>query len=114
MTIKETMLSAIASMSLQLVIFKAVYDGFVKDGLPFKRTEKGGNTKKTTTNPIKHEMILAALLTISFFALYFTNYTRVTEIYVFSFTLLVQSIPYYSAIILRWIELNSAKKKVAA
>lgn len=114
MTIKETMLSAIASMSLQLVIFKAVYDGFVKDGLPFKRTEKGGNTKKTSTNPIKHEMILATLLTISFFALYFTNYTRVTEIYVFSFTLLVQSIPYYSAIILRWIELDSAKKKLAA
>lgn len=111
MTVKETMLSAIASMSLQLVIFKAVYDGFVKDGLPFKRTEKGGNTKKVNTNPIKYEMILAALLTISFFALYFTNFTRVTEIYVFAFTLLVQSIPYYSAIILRWIELNSAKKK---
>lgn len=111
MTIRETMLSAIASMSLQLVIFKAVYDGFVKDGLPFKRTEKGGNTKKEKTSPIKYEMILATLLTISFIALYFTNFTRVTEIYVFSFTLLVQSIPYYSAIVLRLIELNSAKKK---
>ena len=114
MTIKETMLSAIASMSLQLVIFKAVYDGFVKDGLPFKRTEKGGNTKKTSTNPIKYEMILATLLTISFLALYFTNYTRVTEIYVFAFTLLVQSIPYYSAIVLRWIELKSLSKKAVA
>ena len=113
MSVKETMLSAIASMSLQLVIFKAVYDGFVKDGLPFKRTEKGGNTKKTKSNPIKYEIILATLLTISFFALYFTNFTRITEIYVFSFTLLVQSIPYYSAIILRLIELDSAKKKEA-
>ena len=26
--------------------FKAVFDGFVKDGLPFKRTQKGGKTKK--------------------------------------------------------------------
>ncbi|MDD3342404.1 MAG: glycosyltransferase [Sulfurospirillaceae bacterium] len=111
MSVRETMLSAIASMSLQLVIFKAVYDGFVKDGLPFKRTEKGGNTKKVQANPIKYEIILATLLSISFFALYFTNFTRITEIYVFAFTLLVQSIPYYSAIILRWIELNSAKKK---
>ena len=111
MSVRETMLSAIASMSLQLVIFKAVYDGFVKDGLPFKRTEKGGNTKKTKENPIKYEIILASLLTISFLALYFTNFTRITEIYVFSFTLLIQSIPYYSAIILRWIELDSAKKK---
>ncbi|MDD2384775.1 MAG: glycosyltransferase [Sulfurospirillaceae bacterium] len=111
MSVRETMLSAIASMSLQLVIFKAVYDGFVKDGLPFKRTEKGGNTKKAKTNPIKYEIILATLLTISFLALYFTNFTHITEIYVFSFTLLIQSIPYYSAIILRWIELDSAKKK---
>jgi len=113
MSIKETMLSAIASMSLQLVIFKAVYDGFVKDGLPFKRTEKGGNTAKKTkaSSPIKHEIILAILLTIAFLALYFTNFTRITEIYVFAFTLLVQSIPYYSAIILRIIELQSAKTK---
>ena len=35
---KNTILSSIASMSLQLIIFKAVFDGFVKDGLPFKRT----------------------------------------------------------------------------
>lgn len=111
MGIKETVLSAIASMSLQLVIFKAVYDGFVKDGLPFKRTEKGGNTKKVNKNPIRHEMILAGLLTLSFFALYFTNFTRITEIYVFAFTLLIQSIPYYSAIILRIIELQSSKTK---
>jgi cellulose synthase/poly-beta-1,6-N-acetylglucosamine synthase-like glycosyltransferase/exo-beta-1,3-glucanase (GH17 family) len=111
MGIKETVLSAIASMSLQLVIFKAVYDGFVKDGLPFKRTEKGGNTKKVNKNPIRHEMILATLLTVSFFALYFTNFTRITEIYVFAFTLLIQSIPYYSAIILRIIELRSNKLK---
>jgi len=113
MSIKETMLSAIASMSLQLVIFKAVYDGFVKDGLPFKRTEKGGNTAKKTkkSSPIKHEIILAILLTIAFLALYFTNFTRITEIYVFAFTLLVQSIPYYSAIILRYIELQSAKQR---
>lgn len=111
MGIKETVLSAIASMSLQLVIFKAVYDGFVKDGLPFKRTEKGGNTKKVNKNPIRHEMILAGLLTLSFFALYFTNFTRITEIYVFAFTLLIQSIPYYSAIILRIIELQSLKPK---
>ena len=115
MGLKETVLSAIASMSLQLVIFKAVYDGFVKDGLPFKRTEKGGNTKKSKGgSPIKYEIILAILLTASFFALYFTNVTRITEIYVFAFTLLIQSIPYYSAIILRWIEIYSLKHKKSA
>jgi len=107
---RESLLSAIAAMSLQLVIFKAVYEGFVKEGLPFKRTEKGGNTKKKSKNPVFSETILAALLSISFLALIFTNTTGIIEVYVFAFTLLVQSMPYYSAIILRFIELYSIKK----
>ena len=59
---KSSLLSAIAAMSLQLIIFKAVFDGFIKDGLPFKRTEKGGNTKKRTANPVFYETILGAAL----------------------------------------------------
>ena len=107
--LKNTILSSIASMSLQLIIFKAVYDGFVKDGLPFKRTQKGGKNKKASDNPIKSEAILAVLLLASFFALIFTNYAGITEIYVFAATILIQSIPYISAIIMRYLELTSLK-----
>ena len=108
---KNTILSSIASMSLQLIIFKAVFDGFVKDGLPFKRTEKGGGAvKKGTTNPIKYETIFAVLLLGSFFALIFTNESRIMEIYVFAITILIQSIPYISAIIMRYLELKSIKE----
>lgn len=110
-SIKDTILSSIASMSLQLIIFKAVYDGFVKDGLPFKRTQKGGKAAKKSANPIKHETILAVLLLISFFALIFTNHTRITEIYVFAVTILIQSIPYISAIIMRILEIYSIKNQ---
>lgn len=99
-------------MSLQLTIFKAVYDGFVKDSLPFKRTEKGGNTKKSSNNPIKYEIILASLLLGSFAALIVSNEQEIVEVYLFAVTLLVQSIPYISAIILRAIELNSSKKNI--
>jgi len=49
-------------MSLQLTIFKAVFDGFVKDSLPFKRTEKGGNAQKSSENPIQYELLLVFLL----------------------------------------------------
>ena len=98
-------------MSLQLIIFKAVWDGFVKDGLPFKRTEKGGKIKKASTNPIKYETILAVLLLTAFFALIFTNYTGITEIYVFAATIFIQSIPYISAIIMRILELQSLKNQ---
>jgi len=105
----HSLLGAIAAMSLQLTIFKAVYDGFVKDRLPFVRTEKGGNSKKSLDNPVKNEIILATLLIGSFIALTMTNHQRITEVYIFSLTLLVQSIPYISAIILRLIEKSSQK-----
>ena len=108
---KNTILSSIASMSLQLIIFKAVWDGFVKDGLPFKRTQKGGKNKKASDNPIKYETILAILLLISFFALIFTNKTGITEIYVFAATIFIQSIPYISAIIMRILEIQSIKNQ---
>ncbi|MDD3856181.1 glycosyltransferase family 2 protein [Sulfurimonas sp.] len=105
----HSLLGAIAAMSLQLTIFKAVYDGFVKDRLPFVRTEKGGNSKKSFDNPVKNEIILATLLIGSFIALTMTNHQRITEVYIFSLTLLVQSIPYISAIVLRLIEKSSQK-----
>lgn len=109
----HSLLGAIAAMSLQLTIFKAVFDGFVKDGLPFKRTEKGGNSKKTSGNPIKNEIILATLLLVSFTALIATNEQEIVEVYLFAATLLVQSIPYVSAIVLRIIEISSYKKSAA-
>jgi len=107
---KETFLSSIASMSLQLIIFKAVWDGFVKDGLPFKRTQKGGKAKKSE-NPILYETFLGSLLLISFFLLIFINETRITEIYVFAVTIFIQSIPYISAMIMRYLELSSIKNQ---
>lgn len=106
--IKKTFLSAIASMSLQLIIFKAVWDGFVKDGLPFKRTQKGGKAKKSA-NPIMYEIVLCILLLISFFSLIYINKTGITEIYVFAATILIQTFPYISAIIMRYLEIYSLK-----
>ncbi|MFA7083518.1 MAG: glycosyltransferase family 2 protein [Arcobacteraceae bacterium] len=109
-SIVHTLLSSIASMSLQLIIFKAVYDGFVKDGLPFKRTLKGGKIKKATENPIKYETILGVCLLSAFFALILTNSAGITEIYVFAITLFIQSVPYISAVIMRILEVYSIKK----
>ena len=111
-TFKEILLSSIASMSLQLIIFKAVFDGFIKDGLPFKRTEKGGKAKKSA-NPIKYETILCVLLLTAFVSLIYTNKSGITEIYVFAATIFIQTIPYISAIIMRILELYSLKNQKA-
>ena len=99
-------------MSLQLIIFKAVFDGFIKDGLPFKRTEKGGKAKKSA-NPIKYETILCVLLLAAFISLIYTNKSGITEIYVFAATIFIQTIPYISAIIMRILELYSLKNQKA-
>jgi len=109
----NSFLGAIAAMSLQLTIFKAVYDGFVKDSLPFKRTEKGGNSKKSVSSPVKNEIILAFLLVGSFAALIATNKQGIVEVYLFASTLFIQSIPYISAIVLRLIEKSSSKKAIS-
>ena len=109
---KDILLSSIASMSLQLIIFKAVFDGFIKDGLPFKRTEKGGKAKKSA-NPIKYETILCILLLTAFVSLIYTNKSGITEIYVFAATIFIQTIPYISAIIMRILELYSLKNQKA-
>jgi len=111
-TFKEILLSSIASMSLQLIIFKAVFDGFIKDGLPFKRTEKGGKAKKSA-NPIKYETILCVLLLTAFVSLIYTNKSGIIEIYVFAATIFIQTIPYISAIIMRILELYSLKNQKA-
>ncbi|MFW2308233.1 glycosyl transferase, partial [Aliarcobacter butzleri] len=66
-TFEEILLRSTASMSLQLIILKAVFDGVINDGLPFKRTQKGGEAKQSA-NPIKDESILAVLLSLAFFA----------------------------------------------
>ena len=100
----DTLLSSVAAMSLQLIIFKAVFDGFVKDNLPFKRTEKGGNSKKSGDNPIFYESIFAVLLLVSGSALIVANSNEIVEQYLFAVTLLIQSVPYLSAIGLRGIE----------
>ena len=105
-TLRETLLSSIASMSLQLIIFKAVFDGFIKDGLPFKRTQKGGKAQKSAS-PIKYETVLAILLLTAFFSLIYTNHSGIIEIYVFAATIFIQTIPYISAIIMRMLELYS-------
>ena len=111
-TFKDILLSSVASMSLQLIIFKAVFDGFIKDGLPFKRTEKGGKAKKSA-NPIKYETILCVLLLAAFISLIYTNKSGITEIYVFAATIFIQTIPYISAIIMRILELYSLKNQKA-
>jgi exo-beta-1,3-glucanase (GH17 family)/cellulose synthase/poly-beta-1,6-N-acetylglucosamine synthase-like glycosyltransferase len=66
--------AALAAMSLQWTVARAVYEGFVKDGLPFLRTDKGGNAKrKTNDDSAKWETRFGVALAASAFVLMYLN-----------------------------------------
>jgi exo-beta-1,3-glucanase (GH17 family)/cellulose synthase/poly-beta-1,6-N-acetylglucosamine synthase-like glycosyltransferase len=90
--------AAVAAMSLQLTVARAVFTGLIRDRLPFKRTEKGGAAKqRAPENPAKWETIVGILLLIAAIALYVLNYEQITEWTLLSITLAIQSLPFLSA-----------------
>ena len=97
--------AALAAMSLQLTIAAAVLNGLIRDNLPFKRTEKGGNAKKKAADsPVRWETLLGIALLAAAVVLYATNETRITELNFFALTLAIQSLPFLAATLMRAIE----------
>ncbi|HEY5063835.1 MAG TPA: glycosyltransferase [Xanthobacteraceae bacterium] len=99
------MLGAVcAAMSLQWTVAQAVGVGLVKDRLPFLRTAKGGATRKGGDFPAFWEAIIAGLLLAGAATLLVTNVKQVYEIDLFAIVLVVQSLPFLSAIGIAVIE----------
>jgi cellulose synthase/poly-beta-1,6-N-acetylglucosamine synthase-like glycosyltransferase len=99
------MLGAVcAAMSLQWTVARAVAFGIFKEGLPFMRTAKGGIARKGPDFPAFWEALMAALLLAGALTLVVTNYKEVREIYVFAVVLVVQSLPFLSAVAMAVIE----------
>lgn len=96
--------AAVAAMSLQWTVARAVAYGLLKDRLPFFRTEKGGNANRTNDNPAFWETILGIALALSALALFYFNATHVTEMTIFAVTLAIQSVPFLAAALMVAIE----------
>jgi exo-beta-1,3-glucanase (GH17 family)/cellulose synthase/poly-beta-1,6-N-acetylglucosamine synthase-like glycosyltransferase len=92
-----------AAMSMQWTVAQAVTSGVLQERLPFLRTAKGGATRKGDF-PAFWEAVIAALLLLGAFTLVMTNYKQVHEIDIFAVVLLVQSVPFLSAVALALIE----------
>jgi exo-beta-1,3-glucanase (GH17 family)/cellulose synthase/poly-beta-1,6-N-acetylglucosamine synthase-like glycosyltransferase len=92
--------SMFAAMSLQWTIARAVGIALVNDHLKFVRTDKGGRTRKGPTFPAFHEAILGGLLVLGAGVVYWTNYEQVREVNLFAAVLVVQSLPFLSAVAL--------------
>jgi hypothetical protein len=91
-------------MSMQWTVARAVGLGILKERVPFLRTAKGGATCRGPDFPAFWEAVIAALLLIGSLTLVITNYKQVHEINIFAFVLVVQSLPFISAVFLATIE----------
>jgi hypothetical protein len=103
----DTLAAGIAAMSLQWTVAKAVFDGVVKEGLAFVRTDKGAGAKKKRPGATFHalrETLLGAALAAGALTLHLTNEQEVLEVSFFAVTLAIQSIPLLSATLMYWIE----------
>ncbi len=88
----------VAAMSLQWTVARAVGDGVVKHHLPFVRTTKGGVARSRREFEAFWEAVIGGLLLASAVLLLATNWQQIREIYVFSFVLVLQSLPFLSAV----------------
>ncbi|HET9902404.1 MAG TPA: glycosyltransferase [Xanthobacteraceae bacterium] len=97
--------AAIAAMSLQWTVARAIWDGLIKDRLPFARTAKGGRGRAQSF-PAFWEAVLGGLLVLSAAVLFTTNRQEVREIDLFAVVLLVQSVPFLSAVAMASLEMS--------
>ena len=98
--------SALAAMSVQWTVARAVALGLIKDRLPFVVTAKGGAAKRGEDFPAFWELVIGTLLIGSAGALYWTNFERVQEINLFALVLVIQSLPFMAAALLATLEMS--------
>jgi exo-beta-1,3-glucanase (GH17 family)/cellulose synthase/poly-beta-1,6-N-acetylglucosamine synthase-like glycosyltransferase len=93
------------AMSMQWTVARAVALGLIKDHLPFVRTAKGGFARKRVFFPAFDEAVLGGLLVLSAGVVFWSNYEQqVREINLFGAVLIVQSLPFLSAVALALLE----------
>jgi exo-beta-1,3-glucanase (GH17 family)/cellulose synthase/poly-beta-1,6-N-acetylglucosamine synthase-like glycosyltransferase len=99
-------ISAIAAMSVQWTVARAVATGMIKDHLPFVRTEKGGAGKARIGADFHAfwESIMAGLLILGAVILVQTNIKEVREINIFAAVLIIQSLPFIAAVLIALFE----------
>ncbi|SFL53978.1 Exo-beta-1,3-glucanase, GH17 family [Bradyrhizobium sp. NFR13] len=99
----------VAAMSVQWTVSRAVADGLIKDHLPFTVTSKGGKSTMSIEFQAFWEAVIGVLLLISCGVLVFSNNSKqVTEIYIFAGVLVLQSLPFLSAVMIAILENSRA------
>ena len=89
----------IAAMSVQWTVSRAVAQGLITEHLAFARTSKGGLSRMSIEFQAFWEAVIGVLLLIGAAVLVATNgFKQVREIYIFAGVLVLQSLPFLSAV----------------
>ncbi|MDO9560940.1 MAG: glycosyltransferase, partial [Bradyrhizobium sp.] len=95
----------VAAMSVQWTVSRAVANGLITEHLPFARTSKGGLSRMSIEFQAFWEAVIGVLLLIGAAVLVVTNNVKeVREIYIFAAVLVLQSLPFLSAVAIAILE----------
>ncbi|MCF2523688.1 glycosyltransferase [Bradyrhizobium sp. G127] len=93
-----------AAMSVQWTVSRAVANGLITDHLPFARTSKGGLSRMSVEFQAFWEAVIGILLIIGAIVLVAFNQKEVREIDIFAGVLVLQSLPFLSAVAIAILE----------
>ncbi len=95
----------VAAMSVQWTVSRAVANGLITEHLAFSRTSKGGFSLMSVEFQAFWEAVIGVLLLVGAAVLVVTNnYKQVREIYVFAVVLVLESLPFLSAVAIAILE----------
>ncbi len=99
----------IAAMSVQWTVSRAVAQGLITEHLPFARTSKGGLSVMSIEFQAFWEAVIGVLLLVGATVLIVTNGSKqVREIYIFAGVLVLESLPFLSAVAIALLENSRA------
>jgi glucan 1,3-beta-glucosidase len=96
----------IAAMSVQWTVSRAVAQGLITEHLAFARTSKGGLSRMSIEFQAFWEAVIGALLLIGATILITTNHLAITELYIFAAVLILESLPFLSAVAIAVLEMS--------
>jgi hypothetical protein len=94
----------VTAMSVQWTVSRAVANGLITDHLPFARTSKGGLSLMSVEFQAFWEAVIGALLLIGAVVLVVFNVKQVREVYIFAVVLVLESLPFLSAVAIAILE----------
>jgi exo-beta-1,3-glucanase (GH17 family)/cellulose synthase/poly-beta-1,6-N-acetylglucosamine synthase-like glycosyltransferase len=101
----QMMGAMVAAMSVQWTVSRAVANGLITEHLAFARTSKGGFSLVSVEFQAFWEAVIGVLLLGGATVLVVTNnYKQVREIYVFAAVLVLESLPFLSAVAIAILE----------